>query len=107
MPSQAAAQELPQAFDLVMRSAVSPINDVQYGRFRHHDQAHAVGELLLAADAIDSPEWSRRFDVVPVSASTPMNWLAGAGLWYAPILHGMTMSPLSAEASAALVQGRR
>ena len=106
MPSQAAAKESPQAFDLVMRSAVSPINDVQYGRFQHHDQAHAVGELLLAADAIDSPEWGR-FDVVPVSVSTPMNWLANAGLWYAPIRHGKTLSPLSAELASALVNGNR
>lgn len=78
-----------QAFDLVMRSAVSTRNDVHYGRFQSRAQADAVGELLLAADAIDSPEWDR-FDVEQVPVKV-LAWTDGHSAWL--IAEGLQLGP--------------
>jgi hypothetical protein len=113
MPSTAAASvpETPQAFDLVMRSAVSPINDVHYGRFQRHDQADEVGKLLLAADAMDSPEWGR-FDVLPVAPAPILAWTDGATVWFSPAGKGLdpsTRALVDADAmlSSTTVIGKR
>lgn len=111
MPSTTAAvvAEALQAYDLVMHSAVSPLNDVQYGRFQRYDQASAVGKLLLAADTLDAPEWDR-FDVIPVAAIPILAWTDGASIWLSPIGNGLgpcTIALVDADAVLASAAASR